>query len=497
MSGNHRVSAREFVDLVVDGGSFTQWRLPLEVPEDADYAVSLQRAREKTGLDEAVLTGEATLDGHRVALVVGEFGFLGGSIGHAASDLVLQAVERATEQRIPLLAAPCSGGTRMQEGTSAFVQMVKIGQAVQAHRHAGLVYLVHLRHPTTGGVLASWGSLGQYTTAEPDALIGFLGPRAQQAISGETIAEGVQRAENLQQRGIVDAVVPTDEVRAVWARLLAAVGSPRVGPKVVKRELSLLAEAADPWEAVQATRHGDRPGLIDLAHHECTDMVWFSGTGDGQVCQAMRVGLAKFAGIPCVLVGHDRVAQADTPLGPAGLRLARRGFRLADELGIPVVSVIDTPGADLSQEAEEMALAGEIARTLGWLADLAVPTVSIILGQGGGGAALAMLPADRMLCAGKGWLAPLPPEGASAIMHRSADKAAEMSRSHRVGAAALQADGVVDEVVQEPSEFSGEGIREFCRSVGEAVSHHLRELIEMDPATRLAARRERFRRMGR
>ncbi|MEL4503331.1 carboxyl transferase domain-containing protein [Luteococcus sp. H138] len=492
-----RLTATEFVQTVVDEGSFVHWGLPLENPEDPDYAAELAAAREKTGLDEAVLTGEATLDGHRVALVVGEFRFLGGSIGHAASDLVLHAVDRATAERIPLLAAPCSGGTRMQEGTAAFVQMVKIGQAVQAHRHAGLVYLVHLRHPTTGGVLASWGSLGQYTTAEPGALVGFLGPRAQEAIAGEMIPEGIQRAENLQERGIIDAVVPNDELRAVWARLLAAAGAPRVGPKLVRREASHLAEEADPWESVQATRHTARPGLVDLAHYECTDMVWFSGTGDGQVDPAVRVGLAKFRDIPCVWVGHDRSASHGEPLSPAGLRLARRGFRLADELNLPVVSIIDTPGAALTQQAEEMALAGEIARTLGWLADLPVPTVSVILGQGGGGAALAMLPADRMLCAGKGWLAPLPPEGASAIVHRNAHMAAEMSRRQGLGAHDLQRDGVVDEVVGEPDEMSGGGAEVFCHSVGEAVAHHLQELLDMPDDQRLARRRERFRSMGR
>lgn len=495
--GSERIGAHDFVERVVDPGSFIAWHLPAREPEDPAYAAELAAARDKTGLDESVLTGEATLDGRRVALVVGEFRFLGGSIGHAASDLILNAVDRASAERIPLLAAPCSGGTRMQEGTAAFVQMVKIGQAVQAHRHAGLVYLVHLRHPTTGGVLASWGSLGQYTTAEPNALIGFLGPRAQEAITGEMIPEGIQRAENLQQRGILDAVVPVDELRAVWATLLSAAGAPRVGPRVVRREQAHLVVEADPWASVQATRSSERPGLVDLAHFECTDMVWFSGTGDGQVDPAVRVGLAKFRDIPCVLVGHDRSASHGEPLSPAGLRLARRGFRLADELRIPVVSIIDTPGAALTQQAEEMALAGEIARTLGWLADLRVPTVSLILGQGGGGAALAMLPADRMLCAGKGWLAPLAPEGASAIVHRNGDMAAEMSRRQRLGAHDLARDGVVDEVVTEPDDMTGEGAETFCHSVGEAVAHHLHELLDMPDDERLARRRERFRSMGR
>ena len=170
---------------------------------------------------------------------------------------------------------------------------------------------------------------------------------------------------------------------------------------------------------------------------------------------------------------------------------------MADELGLPVVSIIDTPGAALTQEAEELALAGEIARTLGWLADLSVPTVSVILGQGGGGAALAMLPADRVLCAGNGWLAPLPPEGASAIVHRSADQAPEMSRRQRLGANDLLSDGIIDEVVAEPDFPSGDGGELFCAAIGEAIAHHLQELLELDKDSRLAMRRERFRQIGR
>lgn len=490
----HRTSAREFVDLVVDEGTFQSWNRPAPAPADPVYAAELAQARERSGLDEAVLTGRARLDGHEVVLVVGEFAFLGGSVGHATSDLVLRAVTRATDARLPLLVAPCSGGTRMQEGTAAFVQMVKIAHAVQTHRRAGLPYLVHLRHPTTGGVLASWGSLGQYTTAEPGALVGFLGPRAQQAITGEQLPEGVQRAENLQSRGIVDAVVPDAQLRGVWARLLAALGTPAVEAPSIDREDSTLAVAADSWEAVQASRQDQRPGLAELVHWQASDVVWFSGAGDGTVDGAVRAGLARIAGRSVVLVGHDRtVPVEERAVTPAGLRLAQRAYRLAAELGLAVVNVIDTPGAALSQQAEEGALAAEIARTLGLLAELEVPTVSVLLGQGGGGAALALLPADRTLCAANGWLAPLPPEGASAILHRDGSRADEMARRHRLSAADLHADGVVHEVLGEPSPMDGEV---FSAVVAEAVGRHLAELEALEPALRLELRHERFRLLG-
>ncbi|MGH3365927.1 MAG: carboxyl transferase domain-containing protein, partial [Nocardioidaceae bacterium] len=213
---SHRRNARQLVELVLDDASYKSWDstpiTPAEMSES--YAAELAEARERSGVDESVLTGEGRIRGRRVAVVVCEFGFLAGSIGTAAAERLVQAVERATDEGLPLLAAPVSGGTRMQEGTGAFVQMVKISAAIARHKSAGLPYLVYLRHPTTGGVFASWGSLGHVTAAAPGALIGFLGPRVYEQLYGEPFPKGVQTAENLHRHGVIDGVVPLELLRA-------------------------------------------------------------------------------------------------------------------------------------------------------------------------------------------------------------------------------------------------------------------------------------------
>ena len=187
------LNAAELLDAVVDHGTFVSWDEPAQQPQASeDYTRDLARAREKSGTDESVVTGSGLIRGHRVAVIVSEFSFLAGSIGHAAAQRIVAAVERATAEGLPLLAGPASGGTRMQEGTLAFLSMVKITGAVRAHRQAGLPYLVYLRHPTTGGVMASWGSLGHINVAEPGALLGFLGPRVYEALYGEAFPDGVQ-----------------------------------------------------------------------------------------------------------------------------------------------------------------------------------------------------------------------------------------------------------------------------------------------------------------
>nr|WP_035797481.1 carboxyl transferase domain-containing protein [Kitasatospora mediocidica] len=479
-----------FAELVLDPGSFVSWDTPPQHPESGPYADALARARARSGADEAALTGEGRIAGHRVAVLLSEFTFLAGSIGNATATRLHAAVERATAERLPLLAFPASGGTRMQEGTPAFVRMVTIANAVTAHKAAGLPYLVHLRHPTTGGVLASWGSLGQLTTAEPGALVGFLGPRVYEALYGEAFPAGVQRAEHLRLHGTVDAVLPPDRLRRRLADVLDILGA-------VPAPVPAPAEAAAPdtvavggtWPSVLLTREPGRPGLVELLA-EADTVVPLAGTGAGERDDALRLSLARFGDIGCVVVGHDRAAAAlHGPIGPAGLRTARRGMRLAAELRLPLLTVIDTHGAALSRQAEEGALAGEIARCIAELSTLAAPVVSLLLGEGTGGAALALLPADRTIAAQHAWLSPLPPEGASVILHRTPDRAPELADQQRIGAAELLREGVVDRVLAEPVPGS-EDPDGFMRCIVTALREELTATAGGDyPAARL----ERFR----
>jgi acyl-CoA carboxylase subunit beta len=464
-------------------GTYRSWDTePADVRPDPVYAADLAQARRKTGLDESVITGEGRLLGHQVAVAACEFGFLGGSIGVAAAERLTAAVERATAERLPVIALPASGGTRMQEGAVAFVQMVKITAAVQAHKAAHLPYLVYLRNPTMGGVLASWGSLGHLTLAEPGAHIGFLGPRAYQALSGTRFPEGVQTAENLHAHGLIDAVVAPGELAGFLGRVLTAMTArPRTSPRPGPAEIAVRA-SGPAWESVLRTRRADRPGAGELIRLAATDVVPLRQTG-------LIVALARIGGDPCVLIAHDRTGP---PPGPATLRLARRGGRLAAGLRLPLVCVIDTPGAELSVQAEQDGLAAEIARCLADLITLPVPTVSLLLGQGAGAAALALLPADRILAAQHAWLAPLAPEGASAIVYRDPGRAPELAASQGIRAADLAADGIVDRVI---AETSGDAVR-FCRDLGHALHRALQDLADQDDDARLAARLRRYRRLG-
>ncbi|WP_054816466.1 carboxyl transferase domain-containing protein [Nocardia arizonensis] len=578
-----RISARELLGQLLDTRSYVSWdRPPLPVAMSERYREDLRKAEAAAGADESVLTGEGLLRGRRVAVIACEFGFLAGSIGVAAAERIVTAVERATELGLPLIASPTSGGTRMQEGTVAFVQMVKIAGAVAEHKAAGHPYLVYLRDPTMGGVFASWGSLGHITFAQPGALIGFLGPRVYKALYGVEFPEGVQTAENLYRSGVIDGVVPIPVFRRIAHRALSVLsgtvipdstaahhdresmdgaavdvvrgrlGSERSwqgdegagvgrsgggseglgigsaeggavdvvrgrlasersrqgaagasldrsdarpeGPRTRRDEVAAID--TDPaWRSVLRSRRADRPGIRDLLRH-VTQRVPLSGTGQGEADRTVVHALARFRGRPCVVFGHDRSTQHDeNTMGPAALREARRSMALARELRLPLVLVIDTVGAALSKEAEERGLAPEIARCIADLVTLDTPTVSVLFGQGTGGGALALLPADRVLAATNAWLAPLPPEGASAIVYRDTAHAPELAAAQRIRAADLHADGIVDRVVEEYPDAADEP-HEFAHRMVTAIAAELADLAAVDPDELRRARGARYRRLG-
>jgi acetyl-CoA carboxylase carboxyl transferase subunit beta len=501
-----RITTDQLQDAVLDEGSFVSWDSPpLAVPVTESYARELADAQRATGRDESVLTGEGRVFGRRVAVVACEFDFLAGSIGVAAAERITAAVQRATAERLPLLASPSSGGTRMQEGTVAFLQMVKIAAAVRLHKQAHLPYLVYLRNPTTGGVFASWGSLGHVTFAEPGALIGFLGPRVYELLYGEPFPAGVQTAENLQRHGVIDAVVALEDLRHTLDRALTVIADvPEPPPAPDSSEAPEPVPDIPAWDSVLASRRPDRPGVAQLLRHGATDQVLLSGTGQGEAATTL-LALARFTGQPAVVLGQQRGPGGwekgleknfeKGAIGPASLREARRGMALAAELRLPLVLVIDTAGPALSAEAEQGGLAGQIAQCLAELVTLDTTTVSVLLGQGSGGPALAMVPADRVLAALHGWLAPLPPEGASAIVFRDTDHAPELAAAQGIRSADLLRSGIVDVIVPEHPDAADEPV-EFSARLSAAIAAEVHALRAIPATERIAARLRRYGSIG-
>jgi acyl-CoA carboxylase subunit beta len=495
-----RLSTRQLLDILLDG-ELLSWDGPAgEPPRYADspeYRRALDKARARSGSDEAVITGRGLLAGRPVAVIAGDYSFLTGSVGATAGNRVIAAVERATAGRLPVVAITASAGTRMQEGTPAFVRMAGIASAIAEHQRAGLPYLTYLRHPTLGGVLASWGSLGHVTLAEPGALIGFLGPKVYAGLRGEDFPAGVQTAEHLFAHGLVDAVLPPGQLRPALTRLLDLIhGTPPPGtpePERPPRVPDPAGPAPDAWESVLATRDPARPGLRDLLTAGAADAFLLADAGPGSRTSGSLLAVARFGAARCVITGHDRGAPAGQPgAGPFALRQAQRAGQLAESLRLPLVTVIDTPGSELSARAEEDGTSREIARCLAMLATLQVPTLAVLLGQGAGGAALALLPADRAIAASHAWLTPLPPEGASVILHNTTARAPEVSARQRIRAHDLLSLGVIDVLFEEKPDAASDPAR-FLTAVAAAIEDQLRTMSAEPAAQRHARRRQRWR----
>lgn len=222
--GHHYViSADKRMRNLVDKGTFKPLKCkvaftnPLEYPDYEDKILSLQ---EKTGLDEAVLAGTAKIDGYDAVIAVMSSKFLMGSMGIAVGEKITNAVEYADKKKLPLIIFTASGGARMQEGIMSLMQMAKTSAAVEKFNNNGGLYISVLTHPTTGGVTASFATLGDITLAEPEALIGFAGPRVIEQTIGQKLPEGFQRSEFLQEHGFVDQIVPRDKMRETIAHIL-------------------------------------------------------------------------------------------------------------------------------------------------------------------------------------------------------------------------------------------------------------------------------------
>lgn len=477
-------------DMLIDPGSFkpaasaVEARNPLAYP---DYEKSLDRARASSGADVAVIAGAASIHGHVVEIALFQFDFLGGSMGAAEGEVLARAMERAGSARRPFVLRTATGGARMQEGMSALVQMPKVVAARLSLSAARQPFIAVLGDPTTGGVLASIGALADVTLAEAGATIGFAGPRVVEQFTGRKPGPNSHRAESALARGLVDAVIEPEAARERVAHVLGllAPDAPEgdAAPKVVAEAGSL--EEVDAWGAVEAARAPGRLRGRGLIEGLADDRLELHGDRAGSDDPALVVALARVQGRRAMILALDH----DRPPAPSAYRKARRVVATADRLGIPIVTLIDTPGADPSDESEGGGIAWEIAALFAAVLSARVPILSIVTGEGGSGGALALGSGDLLLAYADSIFSVIGPEAAATILWRDAARAGEAARLLRLTARDLLHLGIADGVVDEP--LTPESLRG-------AVAYHLDRLAEdrVDPDQRVADRRQRWRERG-
>ena len=534
---------------------------PIVFTDSKGYPERAAAARATTGERDAAIRGTAQIGGIEVSLVAMDFFFMGGSMGSVVGEKVARAAELATARRLPLVIVSASGGARMQEGTYALMQLPKTLAAIARLKSSGGTFISVLTDPTTGGTIASFGALGDLNVAEPNALIGFSGARVSAGTIGDELPAGFQRSEFLLETGFIDAIVSRGNLRGWLTRALGLlqplpapavplyrqIPIPGVGliggmvtgvaqgaGAMIGSVLSPVADAAtkvanradqilenqrdrhlapelgphldelEAWSHVQRARDVNRPRTAELLEALGADFVELRGDRRAGDDGAIVAGIARIDGRRIVVVGTQKGTDTESNIRrgfgmphPEGYRKAMRAFDLAERLHLPVLTLIDTPGAHPGPESEQHGIAEAIAAAISKMTELRTPIVTVVTGEGGSGGALAIAAADRVFAFEHAYYSVISPEGCAAILFRTSEKAPAAARALRITAPEQVALGVVDGIIPEPETLSAESTITLARAMWERVSATFDELESMsDLNALLDARYARYRAYG-
>lgn len=507
--GYFRVHAYRRIEMLADEGSFEEWDKEMDFVNPLDfkgYEEKVARLKEHTNLNEAVITGKIMINGNPAVIGVCDGRFMMASMGHIVGEKITRAVERATAEKLPVIIFTCSGGARMQEGIVSLMQMAKTSAALKRHSDAGQLYISVLTDPTTGGVTASFAMLGDIILAEPKALIGFAGPRVIEQTIGQKLPKGFQRSEFLLEHGFVDRIVEREEMKDVLAQILE-IHSAKKTPDTEEASEEKSVEKAvrsdlTAWERVQISRKKDRPVGTDYIEKLFTDFMEFHGDRYFKDDHAIVGGIAYFHGMPVTVIAQAKGKTTKENLdrnfsmpSPDGYRKALRLMKQAEKFGRPVICFVDTPGAFCGLEAEERGQGEAIARNLFELSGLKVPVLSVVIGEGGSGGALAMAVADEVWMLENSIYSVLSPEGFASILWKDSKRASEAAEVMKLTAQDLERLGIVEQVISEPAEFTDENLDVVCRDMDGRIGEFLEKYCAMDAAELTEKRYERFRRM--
>lgn len=516
--GHHmRLGARKRLEATVDAGSFEEWDAELEATDILafpGYTEKLERAQRSTGDKDAVLCGRATIGGEPCAIFIMDGDFMMGSMGSVVGEKICRTFERAAELRLPVVGITVSGGARMQEGTTSLMQMAKVSGARARFAKTGLPYLVLLTDPTTGGVTASFAMEGDIILAEPGALIGFAGPRVVEQTTHKRLPTGFQRSEFLLEHGFLDLIVERENVPATLSELLAlhagripAADAPHVLPerhephtllkKAGRKRRRSGNEAPSAYDIVQAARSVEHPTALELIELGFDGFIELHGDRYFSDDPAIVGGIAWVGDQVFTVIGtergrstKERVARNFGSAHPEGYRKAQRLMKEAERFGRPVLCLIDTAGAYCGIGAEERGQGEAIASNLVVMSELETPIVSIVVGEGGSGGALALAVADRVLMLDNAAYSVVSPEGCASILWKTTDRAADAAEALALTAPRLAELGIVDGTITSSGTH-----RELAERIIDRVAHELAELASLKSDALVEARQAKFRAM--
>ena len=486
---------------------------PLGFVDRVSYADRLAEARDETKMQDAFAAADGRINGIPATIGVLNGEFMMGSMGRSVGDGIIASINHAIAEKRPYIIFTSSGGARMQENILSLMQMARTTAAVNKLSDAKLPYIVVLTDPTYGGVTASFAMLGDIQIAEQGARIGFAGRRVIEQNLREKLPSNFQTAEYLYDHGMVDMVLPRREVKSMIGQILPVLmrcqldAVPEImAPKMPAPDRSRHGRSKDAsakiegaYGKVMLARNENRPHFLDYAFGLTQN--WTPLAGDRLFAEdpALIGGICFFRGIPSVLLGHELGRTIETRQkhrfgmpNPEGYRKAQRLMKLAEKFGLAIVSLVDTTGAFAGREAEERGQSDAIARTMQVGLTAAAPFVSVIVGQGGSGGAIAIATGDRVLMMENAIYSVIAPESCASILWKDNKFAAEASAALKLTAKDLRELNTVDEIISEPAGGAHTDWQAAMELLANAVVKHLKELQKSPVSDLPIARAKKF-----
>ena len=501
------MTARERIDSLIDPSSFREINRsitsldPLSFSSRIGYRQRIFRDQRRTGLTEAVVTGTCSIGGSPAMLIVLDFGFMGGTMGCVVGEKVALALEQAAKRELPAIAIVTSGGVRVQEGALSLMQMAKTAIAAKLLNEKGLPFISVLANPATGQAYASFANLADIILGEPAAIVGFSPMSTIKLGSSSPLPSDSHTTESHVEHGMIDAIVQRTDLRNLLSAYLDLLGPQyRLTPRDKRRPEKFEVQGNEAWSSVQLARHHQRPSTIDYIARIFTSFVELHGDRAHGDDPSMICGFGHLGGQTVVVLGHDRGSDDgpdnDGRMSPEGFRKAQRAIRLAAKFDFPLLSLIDTPGPDTTLAAEERGLGNAIATTMAEIAGIEVPSIAVVIGEGGSAAALALGVTDRVLMMENAIYSAVSPEEAAEMMFQDPSKAEEAAESLRLTAQDCRELGIADRLIPEPPEGAHTNPDDAARQLRRVLVEELADLQSKSQRRRLRDRYKKFRKMG-
>ena len=506
---HYTLSARQRIELLADRRTFKESHkylrsvTPLTFSSRGPYRKLLAQSQSRTGLTEAAVTGRCQIDGIPVNLVVLDFGFMGGSMGSVVGEKVALALEAAARRELPLVALVTGGGVRIQEGVLSLMQMAKTVTAANRLREKEVPFIVVLANPSTGQAYASFANLADVILAEPGSLIGLSPLRTLQQTSKQPLPLDAHTSEAHLNHGLLDNVVDRESLKSRLSVLLKILTKQKLNEgnhKVLLKTQLPTAPFPEAWEAVTLARHAERPSAMVYMRAMLEPFVELHGDRLNSDDRSIVGGVGFLCGEPVAIIGQQRRTSLDGEryhVYPDGLRKAQRLINLAAKFRLPLVTLIDTRGADPGLEAEEQGIGNAIANTLSLMADVPTPVVSVIIGEGGSEGALALGLSDRIVMQQNAIYSPISlnralggPYNDDHTLDREAAEAMMLTAQDCLEL------GIIDSVVPEPEGGSHASPREAATAIQASLVKQLAELSKHSQGKLMRRRYKKFRQMG-